>query len=148
MSTTIGSPAETDADANKAVARSFVDAWNDRDFDRFDTLMAEGAVLHISGGDLPCDPAGTRAIAEEWTTAFPDWRFTLLALVAEGDKVVAHMPYSGTLRGEIVGVQPTGRPCTVDEIVIFRVADGRIAEAWEVYDEAGMWRQLGVAPPA
>jgi hypothetical protein len=25
--------------------------------------------------------------------------------------------------------------------------DGKIAEAWEVYDKAGMWRQLGVAPP-
>ena len=32
-------------------------------------------------------------------------------------------------------------------IVIFRIESGRIAEAWEVYDEAGMWRQLGVTPP-
>jgi predicted ester cyclase len=46
-----------------------------------------------------------------------------------------------------MGVEPTGRSCTVDEIVIFRVADGRIAEAWEVFDEAGMRRQLGVTPP-
>jgi predicted ester cyclase len=35
----------------------------------------------------------------------------------------------------------------VDEIVIFRLRDGKIAEAWEVYDEAGTLRQLGVAPP-
>jgi predicted ester cyclase len=58
------------------------------------------------------------------------------------------MPYNGTMRGRIMGVEPTGRSCTVDEMVIFRIADGRIAEAWEVYDHAGMWRQLGVAPPA
>jgi predicted ester cyclase len=32
----------------------------------------------------------------------------------------------------------------VDEIVIFRIGSRKIAEAWEVYDEAGMWRQLGV----
>lgn len=32
--------------------------------------------------------------------------------------------------------------------VIFRIADSRIVEAWEVYDDAGMWRQLQVAPPA
>jgi steroid delta-isomerase-like uncharacterized protein len=147
MSTTIES---TDAklDGAKAVVRSFIDAWNRREFDRFELLMGDDAVLHVGGGAVSCDPAGTRAIAEEWTTAFPDWRFDLLALVAEGDRVVAHMPYSGTHRAEVVGVPPTGRSCTVDEIVIFRLADGKIAEAWEVYDEAGMWRQLGVPTPA
>jgi hypothetical protein len=32
-------------------------------------------------------------------------------------------------------------------MAIFRIAEGKIAQAWEVYDEAGMWRQLGVTPP-
>lgn len=131
-------------ETNKDVVRSFVDAWNTRDFDRFTALMGDDAVLHVGGVDVPCSPAGTRAIAEEWTSAFPDWRFQLLDLVAEADRVVAHLPYSGTQRGAIVGVEATGRSCTVDEMVIFRIAEGRIAEAWEVYDEAGMWRQLGL----
>jgi steroid delta-isomerase-like uncharacterized protein len=138
---------QTQAEAGKAVVRSFIDAWNSRDFGRFGDLMAEGAVLRIGGGAVPCDPAGTLAIAQQWTTAFPDWRFGLQALIAEGDLVVAHMPYSGTHREPILGIEPTHRSCTVDEIVIFRIRDGKIAEAWEVYDEAGMWRQLGVAPP-
>ena len=68
-------------------------------------------------------------------------------MIAEGDLVVAHMPYSGTHRHAIAGVPATGRSCVVDEIVIFRIDSGKIGEAWEVYDEAGMWRQLGVAPP-
>jgi C-1 hydroxylase len=134
-------------EANKAVIRSFVDAWNNRDFGRFEALMGQDAVLRIGGAVVPCDPASTRAIAEEWTTAFPDWRFDLRALIAEGDRVVAHMPYSGTHRQPILGIAPTNRPCSVDEIVIFRVSEGKITEAWEVYDEAGMWRQLGVLPP-
>lgn len=148
MSTTIRGREEVDLEANKALVRSFIEAWNTRDFDRFDALMGEGALLHIGGGQVLCDPAGTRTIAEEWTSAFPDWRFELLRLVAEGPLVVAHMPYTGTHRGAIVGVEATGRSCTVDEMVIFRIAESRIAEAWEVYDDAGMWRQLGVAPPA
>jgi predicted ester cyclase len=117
------------AEEPKAIVRSFVDAWNERDFDRFDALMAGDAVLHVGGDELPCDPGGTRAIAEAWTTAFPDWRFELLALVAEDDRVVAHMPYTGTFRRPILGIEPTDRRCTVDEIVIFRIADGRVAEA-------------------
>jgi predicted ester cyclase len=127
--------------------RAFVDAWNTRDFGRFAELMGDGAVLRVGGSTVSCDAVGTRAIAEAWTTAFPDWRFDLLALVAEGDLVVAHMPYRGTHRQTILGVAPTGRSCVVDEIVIFRIENARIAEAWEVYDEAGMWRQLGVAAP-
>jgi len=146
MPTTVESSADTQLEAGKAIIRSFIHAWNTRDFGRFEALMGTGAVLHIGGAVVPCDPQGTRAIAEQWTSAFPDWRFDLLALIAEGDRVVAHMPYRGTHRQAILGAAPTGRSCAVDEIVIFRVADGKIAEAWEVYDEAGMWRQLGASP--
>jgi steroid delta-isomerase-like uncharacterized protein len=138
----------TSTAARKDIVREFVTAWNERDFDRFDRLMADDATLTVSGMIVPCDSRGTRAIAEEWTTAFPDWRFELRTLIAEGDMVVAHMPYHGTLKRPIAGVTATGLHATVDEIVIFRIAAGKIAEAWEVYDEAGMWRQLGVTPRA
>jgi steroid delta-isomerase-like uncharacterized protein len=138
----------TDVDTNKEIVRAFVAAWNERDFDRFEALMGAGAVLSVGGMQVPCDAGGTRAIAEQWTTAFPDWRFELLGLVAEGDRVVAHMPYTGTFSHAINGIAPTGRFARVDEMVIFRIADGKIAQAWEVYDEAGMWRQLGVMPGA
>jgi len=92
-------------------------------------------MLHVGGTAVSCDPAGTRAIAEQWTTAFPDWRFGLLRLVADGDLVAAHMPYSGTFTNPILGVAPTGRFAQVDEMVIFRIVGGKVAEAWEVYDE-------------
>ena len=139
----------SECDANKDLIRAFVAAWNDRDFAQFDTLMGRDAILHVGGTTVPCDPRGTRAIAEAWTRAFPDWRFDLLGLVAEGDRVVAHIPYSGTFVHPIHGIAPTGKQARVDEMVIFRIADGRIAEAWEVYDERGMWLQLGVTvPPA
>ena len=133
-----------DLERNKSVVHGFVDAWNDRDVDRFDRLMGRDAVLHLGAAEYPCDPDSTRAIVEEWTTAFPDWRFELLQLVAEGDRVVAHMPYSGTFSAALYGVPPTGRFALVDEMVIFRIEDEHIAEAWEIYDLDGMWKQLGV----
>lgn len=135
------------SESNKDIVRAFVTAWNDRDFAAFDRLMGEGATLTVGGQVVPCDPAGTRAIAEEWTTAFPDWRFDLLTLVADGDLVAAHMPYEGTFERPVYGVTPTGRFARVDEMVIFRIAAGKVVEVWEVYDEAGMWRQLGVSSP-
>jgi predicted ester cyclase len=136
-----------DLEANRTVVRSFVAAWNDRDFDRFDSLMSQDAVLAVGGTTFSCSPPATRAIAQEWTTAFPDWRFELRTLIAEGDLIVAHMPYRGTFTQPLFGVAPTGRSALVDEMVIFRIANRKVAEAWEVYDECGMWRQLGPQPP-
>lgn len=135
-----------DIDANKNLVRSFVAAWNERDFERFDQLMTDDAVLTVGGLAVSCSPEGTRAIAREWTTAFPDWRFDLLNVVAEGALVAAHMPYRGTFTKPIYGREPTGRQAIVDEMVIFRIFEGKVAQAWEVYDEAGMWRQLGADP--
>ena len=57
------------------------------------------------------------------------------------------MPYSGTFSKPILGVAPTGRFAQVDEMVVFRIAGGKIAHACEVYDECGMWRQLDVPSP-
>jgi predicted ester cyclase len=133
-------------DSNKDIIRAFVAAWNERDFDRFDIVMADGATLTVGGMTVPCDPNGTRAIAEEWTAAFPDWRFELRALIAEGDLVAAHLPYHGTFEKPMSGIDPTGRHADVDEMVIFRVADGRIAEAWEFLDTAYVFECM--VPPA
>jgi steroid delta-isomerase-like uncharacterized protein len=131
---------------NKAVVRAFVEAWNARDLNRFDDLMGEDARLTVGGATISCDPAATRAIAEHWLAGLPDYRFELLDLIAEGDKVVARMPFTGTQTGPVLDIPATGRSVRVTEIVIFRIADGRIVEAWEEYDEMGMRRQLGVLP--
>lgn len=135
-------------ESNKDVVRAFVDAWNTRDLDRFDDLMAESCRLTVGGNTISCSPAATRAIAEHWLAGFPDYRFELLDLIAEGDKVVARIPFSGTQTGPVLDIEATGRSVQVSEIVIFRIADGKIVEAWEEYDALGMRRQLGAASPA
>jgi predicted ester cyclase len=40
-------------------------------------------------------------------------------------------------------VAAAGRQLRLAGMVISRIADGRIAEEWEIYDGAGMARQLG-----
>jgi steroid delta-isomerase-like uncharacterized protein len=133
-------------DLNSAVVRAFVQAWNARDFDRFDDLMGEDAKLTVGGSTVSCSPAATRAIAEHWTAGFPDYRFELLHLVAEGDMVAALMPFSGTHLGTVLDLPPTGRTVRVSEMVFFRIEGGKIVEAWEEWDEHGMRRQLGEQP--
>jgi ketosteroid isomerase-like protein len=40
-------------------------------------------------------------------------------------------------------VEPTGKPTTTRGIYIFRVADGKLAEAWDAWDELGLLEQIG-----
>lgn len=131
-------------EANKAVIRAFVESWNSGDLERLGNLMDEACTLTVSGQTMSMGPSATRQNAEYWRNAFPDWHFELLDLIAEEDKVVAYMPYTGTQTGSALDIPATGRKVRVSEIVIFRVVGNKIVEAWEVYDEYGMRQQLGV----
>ena len=45
-----------------------------------------------------------------------------------------------------MGLPPTGRPIAVQAISVFRIADGRIAEEWTVWDALGLLQQVGAVP--
>jgi predicted ester cyclase len=45
-----------------------------------------------------------------------------------------------------MGLPPTGKSITYNEIFIFRFAGGRIAEIWGVVDVFSQMQQLGVIP--
>jgi predicted ester cyclase len=54
----------------------------------------------------------------------------IIDLIAEGEKVAAHFRCSGTHLGEWMGHPPTGRRFhNVDEIYLFRVANGKLTGA-------------------
>jgi steroid delta-isomerase-like uncharacterized protein len=80
-------------------------------------------------------------------TGFPDLRFKIEDLLADGDKVIARTVFTGTHRGDFFGLCATGKPVAVSSIHIFRIDDGRIVEHWATSDDLAMLRQLGVVPP-
>lgn len=67
--------------------------------------------------------------------------------IAEGDKVLSRFEWTGTHRGNLLGVPPTGRPVRVWGMVIDRLQDGKITHTRIIMDTAGMMMQLGVIPP-
>lgn len=80
--------------------------------------------------------------------AIPDRIDIIEETVAEGDMVGLLWRITGTHRGNLFGIPPTGRKIDVHEIGIWRVADGKIADAWFMVDEAGLLKQLGAKLPA
>jgi predicted ester cyclase len=78
--------------------------------------------------------------------AFPDQKWTIEELIAEGDKVVNRFTWRGTHRGDFLGIAPTGSHVEVKGVVIDRFADGKIADTRIQMDNLGLMQQLGVVP--
>ena len=89
-------------------------------------------------------PEGITRVVETFVDAFPDLQVTLDDELSSGDKVVTRWTSRGTHQGELMGIAPTGRRIEVTAVGIWRVADGKIAEACLVFDALGMMQQLGV----
>jgi predicted ester cyclase len=62
--------------------------------------------------------------------AHPDLSFTIDDLIAEGDRVTIRWTFRATNTGPLFGQAPSGLPVEYSAIVIFRIADGLIAERW------------------
>ncbi len=134
---------------NKAIARrNFEEAWNKQNLAVVDELFATDYIGHFAIHSEPV--SGIEAYKQfmsGYFVAFPDARFTIEDILAEGDRVVARWTVRGTHKGELSGIPPTGKQVTVTGMWILRVAGGKIAEQWGIFDALGLMQQLGVVPP-
>src|ERR1044071_9777026 len=70
--------------------------------------------------------------------AFPDRVDVIEEVIAEGDQVGMLFRFTGTHRGNLFGIPPTGKKVDVHEIAILRIADGKMVEGWFMADEAAL----------
>lgn len=89
---------------------------------------------------------GLKDILRAMRAGFPDLVFAIEEQVSEGDKVASRFEWTGTHRGEFLGIPATGRPVRVWGMVIDRLVEGRIKETRILMDAMGLMIQLGVVP--
>ena len=131
-------------DNKDCVRRLFDDVLNAGKLGLLDTLIGAAYVDHNpSPGQLP-GAAGVKGKVETLRAAFPDLRFALEELVAEGDLVAARYSWRGSHKGEaFLGIPPSGKSILVRGMDFYRFRDGKIVEHWDNVDELGMLSQLG-----
>ena len=125
---------------------TWVDGLNRGDVSIADKVFAADCVIHINGSpDRNLGVAGFKQMVAGLLAAFPDLRFTIEDEVVAGNKVATRWVAEGTNSGPFGNVPATGRRVRVDGLILDRVADGRVVERWEQWDQAGMMLQLGLA---
>ena len=130
------------SEANKAIARRFFEAAGD--IDKSLELYADDAVYHTTEGDL-----GREALREYlsvYFNAFSDLGARVEDQIAEGDKVVSRVRGTGKHTGELQGIPASGKEIDIAGFVMVRISNGKIAEAWDLFDIMTMMQQIGVIP--
>jgi predicted ester cyclase len=129
---------------NKALVRRYYEEMWNRWNDALADELIDGAITFR--GSLGVAVQGRGAFKDYIRTvraAFPDFHNHIEDLIAESDRVVARLTYTGTHSGELFGIRATGRQIAYAGVAIFHIALGRVVEGWVLGDVHGLRRQLG-----
>jgi steroid delta-isomerase-like uncharacterized protein len=132
---------------NKAVVRRFIDdVLNHGRLETADEIVAEN---FIELDPLPGQKQGREGLKEiivMLRSGFPDMNWVIEEMIASGEKVVTRFHWTGTHKGEFMGMPATGKSVKVKGVVIDRIVGGRMTESRILMDDLGMMQQLGVIP--
>ena len=130
---------------NKALVRRAYDALNQGNWEVVYEAFSPDLVLHNASTTMQGLDAYKQFLST-FFTAFPDARFTLEDVIAEGDTVVVRQTWRGTHTGNFRGIPPTGKQVSGMGIIITRNVNGKAVELWSNFDDLGLLQQLGVVP--
>ena len=129
----------------EALTRRFInEVINEGNLDVIDEALDDEFVEHEEFPGLPPGKEGPRFFVTMFREGFPDLSATIEDIIVEGNKVVSRVRFSGTHRGEFMGIPPTGKKIDVQAIDIVAYRDGKATDHWGVTDQLAMMQQLGV----
>jgi steroid delta-isomerase-like uncharacterized protein len=131
---------------NEELARRFFEELcNARNGAVADELVAADYVSHGPQAPPAEGPDGVRARVAVYQDAL-EGHWDVQEITSAGDRVTVRWIGRGVHSGELMGVPPTGASIAVEAITIFRIAGGKIAEEWTVWDALGLLQQIGAVP--
>jgi steroid delta-isomerase-like uncharacterized protein len=145
--------AEMKTAAMKEHVQKFYDqVFNAHNVDMIDSFVTADFIDHNPDqGRSGKGIADLKASFKEFFAAFPDVHITTNFMVAEGDKVMAHVTMtgtnSGTNSGPMMGMPATNKQVNVDGIDLIMIKDGKATERWGFFDTMKFMTQMGMMPP-
>jgi predicted ester cyclase len=131
--------------AEKTLVRYwFEEVWNQGREELIDELLApEVPVSGLAEGDTVLHGnAEFRTFYRNIRGTLPDIHITVEDLISEGEKIAVRLSVEGTHMGDALA-PATGRTVKFMVLVMARVANGKLAEAWNSVDQLGLLTQIG-----
>ncbi len=121
-------------ETNKAVVRRLLEeVFPAADLAALDELVAPDLVDHSPVPGQPPGVEGVRHVLRGLHAGYADLRVTVDDLFGEGDRVAVRWTLRGRHTGSIFGEAPTGAAVATGILVVFRLANGKIAERWAAH---------------
>ena len=106
-----------------------------------DECCADGYVMHEGfGSELSIE--GEKKLIQTYRSAFPDLHVKIDDLVEEGNIVCCRWTTTGTQQSELFGIPPSGEKKPVTGLLMVKIEDGKVREAWQVFDTLGFVQEL------
>lgn len=125
--------------------RWFEEVWNKGREEAIDEMLAVDAVAHGLGDSAGQDligPEGFKPFFRRFRAAFPSLQITVDETITEGQRIAARCTVRARHEGAGFGILPTHNPVLFSGIVMIRVRDGQLVEAWNHFDFSVMYQQL------
>ena len=144
-----GNATAMSSDPNSAAAvirRWFDEVWNQGRAETIDELFPEHATMWgVGRPEQSSRGAGDfKGFHQAMRSACPDTKIVLDQIVEQGDTAFARWTVTATHTGDGLGIPATNRKLKIQGMSGCRVKGGKIAEAWNLWDQIGLSRQLGV----
>lgn len=129
--------------------RYYEEMWNTWHFDLASELLTEDFRLRGSFGVEIVGPEAFKDYMRLVQSAFPDFHNRIERSISTPDEEVAQLTYTGTHRGEFLGIPATGRRIAYPGIAIFNRLGGKFSAGYVVGDRIllteailgpGFWR--------
>jgi predicted ester cyclase len=128
-------------------ARLFYAFWNTGDPQFAKLALATNFTDRTLPKGRPQGVDGPLFASSSFRHAVPDLRCDIEQLIAAGDRVVAHLHFSGHFNGAFGQKQGAGQIVDFIATDILRVQDGRVTDNWHIEDNLTLMQQLGIVQP-
>ena len=130
------------SEANKALVRRYYQEVMG-DLAGIDELVTADFVDHHFPPEMPAGPEGVGKFFAEFAPGlFSDMRIEIDFLLAEADKVDCHFVFFARHVGASGDIPARGNPIRLPAVSTFRIADGKLTEAWEIFDSGSLAQQM------